>query len=30
MEQRPLAEGPQAFRDLDQGRVAAAKIVLRT
>jgi threonine dehydrogenase-like Zn-dependent dehydrogenase len=30
MEQRPLANGPAAFRDLDAGRVAAAKIVLRT
>jgi L-iditol 2-dehydrogenase len=29
VEQRPLADGPQAFRDLDAGAVAAAKIVLR-
>jgi 2-desacetyl-2-hydroxyethyl bacteriochlorophyllide A dehydrogenase len=29
VEERPLAEGPQAFLDLDQGRSAAAKIVLR-
>lgn len=29
VEQRPLAEGPQAFVDLDQGRCAAAKVVLR-
>jgi L-iditol 2-dehydrogenase len=29
VEQRPLAEGPQAFRDLDAGATAAAKIVLR-
>ena len=28
-EERPLAEGPQAFRDIDAGAVAAAKIVLR-
>lgn len=29
VEERPLAEGQQAFLDLDQGRSAAAKIVLR-
>jgi len=29
VEERSLAEGAQAFRDLDQGRAAAAKIVLR-
>lgn len=29
VQERPLAEGPQAFRDLDAGAVAAAKIVLR-
>jgi 2-desacetyl-2-hydroxyethyl bacteriochlorophyllide A dehydrogenase len=29
VEERPLAEGRQAFRDLDQGRAAAAKIILR-
>jgi threonine dehydrogenase-like Zn-dependent dehydrogenase len=29
VEERPLAEGPAAFADLDEGRVAAAKIVLR-
>jgi L-iditol 2-dehydrogenase len=29
IEQRPLSEGPQAFRDLDAGATAAAKIVLR-
>jgi threonine dehydrogenase-like Zn-dependent dehydrogenase len=29
VQERPLAEGPQAFRDLDAGVVAAAKIVLR-
>jgi len=28
-EERPLADGPQAFRDIDAGAVAAAKIVLR-
>jgi len=28
-EQRPLEEGPQAFRDLDAGRSAAGKILLR-
>jgi L-iditol 2-dehydrogenase len=28
-EERPLAEGPQAFRDLDAGTTAAAKIVLK-
>src|SRR5262252_2746410 len=28
-EERPLADGPQAFRDIDAGSVAAAKIVLR-
>ena len=28
VEQRSLAEGPQAFVDLDQGRCAAAKVVL--
>ena len=29
IEQRPMAEGAGAFRDLDQGRVAAPKLVLR-
>lgn len=29
VEERALAEGEQAFRDLDQGRAASAKIVLR-
>ncbi len=29
IEERPLAEGPQAFADIDAGRTAAAKIVLR-
>ena len=29
IEQRPMAEGAAAFRDLDQGRAAAAKIILR-
>lgn len=29
VEQRTLAQGPAAFEDLDQGRSAAAKIVLR-
>jgi 2-desacetyl-2-hydroxyethyl bacteriochlorophyllide A dehydrogenase len=29
VEERPLAEGPRAFRDLDEGRAAAAKIILR-
>lgn len=29
VEERPLAEGPQAFVDLDQGRCAAAKVLLR-
>ncbi len=29
VEQRPLDEGAQAFVDLDQGRCAAAKVVLR-
>ena len=28
VEKRPLAEGPRTFEDLDQGRTAAAKIVL--
>jgi 2-desacetyl-2-hydroxyethyl bacteriochlorophyllide A dehydrogenase len=28
VEQRSLAEGPQAFVDLDQGRCAAAKVIL--
>ncbi|MGE0750955.1 MAG: zinc-binding dehydrogenase [Variibacter sp.] len=28
-EERPLANGPQAFRDLDAGTTAAAKIVLK-
>lgn len=28
-EERPLSDGPQAFRDLDAGATAAAKIVLR-
>ncbi len=29
VEERPLSEGAQAFRDLDQGRTPAAKILLR-
>lgn len=29
VEERPLAEGQQAFLDLDQGRCASAKVVLR-
>ena len=29
IEQRPLADGPRAFQDIDAGRAAAAKIVLR-
>jgi L-iditol 2-dehydrogenase len=29
LEERPLSEGQQAFRDLDAGSVAAAKIILR-
>jgi L-iditol 2-dehydrogenase len=29
IEQRPLGEGPRAFQDIDAGRAAAAKIVLR-
>jgi threonine dehydrogenase-like Zn-dependent dehydrogenase len=29
VEDRPLAEGAQAFRDLDEGRTASAKVVLR-
>ena len=29
VEERPLAEGAGAFADLDHGRTAAAKIVLR-
>ena len=29
VEERPLAEGEQAFRDLDGGRTASAKVVLR-
>lgn len=29
VEERPLADGPQAFADLDEGRSAASKIVLR-
>jgi alcohol dehydrogenase len=29
VEQRPLAEGQRTFRDLDEGRSASAKIVLR-
>ena len=29
VEERPLADGPAAFRDLHEGRTAAAKIVLR-
>lgn len=29
VEERPLAEGQQAFVDLDQGRCAAAKVILR-
>jgi alcohol dehydrogenase len=30
VEERPLAAGAQAFSDLDGGRSASAKIVLRT
>ena len=29
VEERPLADGARAFRDLHEGKVAAAKIVLR-
>jgi threonine dehydrogenase-like Zn-dependent dehydrogenase len=29
IEERPLSEGRQAFRELDEGKVAAAKIILR-
>lgn len=29
VEERPLAQGPGTFEDLDQGRAAAAKIILR-
>jgi threonine dehydrogenase-like Zn-dependent dehydrogenase len=29
VEERPIEEGAQAFVDLDQGRTASAKIVLR-
>lgn len=29
VEERPLADGPGAFRDLDEDRAAAAKIILR-
>lgn len=29
VDERPLSEGAQAFEDLDQGRCAAAKVVLR-
>ena len=29
LEQRPLGDGAQAFRDIDAGRTAAAKIILR-
>jgi len=29
LEERPLGEGQQAFRDLDAGSVAAAKVILR-
>jgi len=29
VEERPLDEGQQAFLDLDQGRCAAAKVILR-
>jgi alcohol dehydrogenase len=29
VEERTLAQGPQAFVDLDQGKSASAKIVLR-
>jgi len=29
VEERPLKDGAQAFRDLDQGRTAAAKLILR-
>jgi alcohol dehydrogenase len=25
---RPLADGPQAFKDLDQGKAASAKVIL--
>jgi threonine dehydrogenase-like Zn-dependent dehydrogenase len=28
VEERPLSEGAQAFRDLHEGRTAAAKVVL--
>ena len=28
VEQRPLSEGPRTFEDLDQGRLAAAKVIL--
>jgi alcohol dehydrogenase len=28
VEERALADGPQAFLDLDQGRCAAAKVIL--
>jgi threonine dehydrogenase-like Zn-dependent dehydrogenase len=28
-EERPLADGPAAFAAIDEGRIAAAKIVLR-
>jgi threonine dehydrogenase-like Zn-dependent dehydrogenase len=29
VEERPLADGQQAFRDIDEGRCASAKILLR-
>jgi len=29
LEERPLSEGHQAFRELDEGKVAAAKVILR-
>ena len=29
VDERPLSEGAQAFEDLDQGRCASAKVVLR-
>jgi hypothetical protein len=28
LDSRPLAMGAQAFQDLDQGRVASAKVIL--
>jgi 2-desacetyl-2-hydroxyethyl bacteriochlorophyllide A dehydrogenase len=29
LDERPLSAGPQAFQDLDQGRAASAKVILR-